>query len=57
MWKHPEISDTLGLVLGLDIQGSVSSGLGLENYSYPMFPSLGLETETNFESLSLGLIL
>ena len=45
--------------LGLDIQGLVSSGLGLENCSYPnlgLSPDdqkflsliLGLETETDF---------
>ena len=48
-----EISETLGL--GLDIQGLVSSGLGLENCSYPSlsldhqeFLSLVLETDTYF---------
>ena len=50
---QPEISETLGLHLGLDIQGLVSSGLFLENCSYPrlglsldhqQFPSLGLES-------------
>jgi len=52
MFGHTaEISKTLGL--GLDIQGPVSSGLCLENCSYP---SLGLDhqeftslkTETDF---------
>ena len=54
---QPEMSETLGLHLGLDIQGLVSSGLFLEICSYPrlglsldhqQFPSLGLETETVF---------
>ena len=56
---RPEISETLGLSLGLDILGPVSSGHGLENWSYPSltlglgldhqeFPSLSLETETDF---------
>ena len=56
-----EISETLCLGHGFDIQGSVSSGLSLKNCSYPslrhglsfhhqQFPSLsfGLETETDF---------
>ena len=56
---HPDISETLGLLLGLDIQGPVLSGLFFENCSSPSlglglsldhqhFPGLGLETETDF---------
>ena len=56
-FKDSDISKTLGL--SLDIQGPVSSGLGLKNCSYPSlglsldhleFPNLnlGLETETDF---------
>ena len=59
VWYHTlikaEIRETLGL--GLNFQGLVSSGLSLENCSYPSlglslvhqeFPSLDLETETDF---------
>ena len=59
-FKDSDISKTLGL--SLDIQGPVSSGLGLKNCSYPSlglslhnqeFPSLRLRRTS--ESLSLGL--
>ena len=52
-----EITETLGLGLGLDIQRLVSTGLCLKNCSYPSlglsldhqeFSSFGLETETDF---------
>ena len=54
VWSYTaEIGKTLSL--GLDIQGPVSSGLVLENCSYPClgldhqeFTSLGLKTETDF---------
>ena len=57
VWYHTlikaEIRETLGL--GLNFQGLVSSGLSLENCSYPIL-SLGLSLDhQEFPSLRLGL--